>query len=189
MLEELGEPYGIEWLAYGPEGTRSDAYLAVNPMGKLPALTHAGKVITETPAICAYLAARFPEKGLIPSSNEPGLADYYRWLFFAAGPLEQSITVNAMGWVVPEDRKGTVGFGSHEEVLHALGLAVQQSTYVCGEQFTAADVYLASHLSWGMLFGGVPKRAEFESYVARATDRPAYRRADQINEDRLAAVS
>ena len=186
MLEELAEPYDIQWLDYGPEGTKSDAYLAVNPMGKLPAITHGGKSVTETPAICAYLAARFPEKKLLPAVDDPGLADYYRWLFFAAGPLEQSISAKSLGWTVPEESKGTVGFGSHEEVLEAIELALQQGTYVCGDQFTAADVYLASHLSWGMLFGGVDKRQSFEDYVARATDRPAYRNANQINEERMA---
>ena len=186
MLEELAEPYEIQWLAYGPDGTRSDAYLAINPMGKLPAITHGGRPVTETPAICAYLAARYPEKNLIPAAGDPGLADYYRWLFFAAGPLEQSVTAKSFGWAVPEERKGTVGFGSHEEVLDAIELALQQGSYICGSQFTAADVYLASHLSWGMAFGGVDKRQQFEDYVALATDRPAYRKANQINEERLA---
>ncbi|MCB1670149.1 MAG: glutathione S-transferase family protein [Pseudomonadales bacterium] len=189
MLEELNEPYQIQWLDYGPAGTRSEAYLAVNPMGKIPAITHAGIVVTETPAILAYLAARFPDKGLYPGVGAPGLANYYRWLFFAAGPLEQSITASAMGWEVPTDRKGTVGFGSHGEVLNAIGLALQQGPYVCGEQFTAADVYLASHLHWGMTFGGIPRQPDFESYVARATDRPAYHKANQINEDRLVATA
>lgn len=186
MLEEIAEPYDIQWLAYGPEGTRSDTYLAVNPMGKLPAITHGGRAITETPAICAYLAARFPDKNLQPAAVDPGLAEYYRWLFFAAGPLEQSITAKSMDWVVPEERKGTVGFGSHAEVLDAIEGALQQGAYICGEQFTAADVYLASHLSWGMLFGGVDKRQKFEEYVALATDRPAYHKANEINEARLA---
>lgn len=189
MLEEVGQPYQIEWLEYGPTGTKSAAYLAVNPMGKLPAITHNGRAVTETPAICAYLAAAFPERGLVPAAGVPGLADYYRWLFFAAGPLEQSITANAMGWEVSAERKGTVGFGSHQEVLDAIELALHQGPYVCGEQFTAADVYLASHLSWGMLFGGVPNRPVFEAYVARATDRPAYRAANQLNEQRLAATT
>ena len=186
MLEELAEPYDIQWLSYGPEGTKSDDYLAVNPMGKLPAITHGGRSVTETPAICAYLAARFPEKKLLPAVDDPGLADYYRWLFFAAGPLEQSISAKSLGWTVPEESKGTVGFGSHEEVLQAIELALQPGPYICGDQFTAADVYLASHLSWGMLFGGVDKRQSFEDYVARATDRPAYRKANQINEERMA---
>jgi len=186
MLEEIAEPYTIQWLEYGPAGTRSDAYLAVNPMGKLPAISHGGRAVTETPAICAYLAARFPDKKLYPGSSDPGLTDYYRWLFFAAGPLEQSITANAMGWTVPAERKGTVGFGSHEEVLAAIEQALQRGPFVCGDQFTAADVYLASHLNWGMAFGGVDKRPVFEEYVARATDRPAYHKANQINEERLA---
>lgn len=189
MLEELAEPYAIQWLDYGPEGTKSADYLAINPMGKLPAITHDAKIVTETPAICAYLAARFPEKKLIPPTTDPGLADFYRWLFFAAGPLEQSITAGSLGWTVPEERKATVGFGSHEEVLSVIESALQQGSYLCGSDFTAADVYVASHLSWGMAFGTVDKRQRFEEYVALATDRPAYRQANQINEERLAQIS
>jgi len=188
MLEELGEPYDIEWLDYGPDGTRSAAFLAINPMGKIPTITHRGTVVTETPAICAYLAAGFPDKRLIPAVNDPALADFYRWLFFAAGPLEQSVTARAMGWSVPEERRGTVGFGSHEEVVNAIEVALRDRQYVCGDQFTAADVYLASHLSWGMVFGGVEKRRLFEDYVARATERPAFHAANRINEERLAEV-
>lgn len=186
MLEELDEPYETVWLDYGPQGTRSADYLAINPMGKIPALSHGGSVVTETPALCAYLAARFPEKKLIPAADDPGLAAFFRWLFFAAGPLEQTITARSMGWEVPEEGKATVGFGSHGEVLDAITQAVKNTPYVCGDGFTAADVYLASHLNWGMGFDTVEKRPEFVDYVARATDRPAYREANRINEEKLA---
>ena len=185
MMEELAEPYETVWLDYGANGTKSSEYVAINPMGKIPALKHLGEIVTEAPAICTYLAVRFPGKNLIPSIDDPNLTRFYRWLYFAAGPLEQSVTAKSLNWVVPEERKGTIGFGSHNEVLDALELALSPGPYVCGDQFTAADVYLGSHLDWGMAFGGVDKRPLFEKYVERLNSRPALKRANQINEKKL----
>jgi len=187
MLEELGEPYETVWLDYGT-GTKSEAYLAINPMGKIPALKHFGGVITEVAAICTYLAARFPEKRLIPAVDDPNLASFYRWLYFAAGPIEQSATAKSLGWVVSEERKKSVGFGSHEEVLDAMEIALTPGPYVCGDQFTAADVYFGSHVIWGMDFGNVEKRPLFEEYAERLTARPASQCANQINEAKLNQV-
>jgi glutathione S-transferase len=181
MLEELGLPYDTVWLDYGPP-MKSLEYLAVNPMGKVPALKHGAAVVTETPAICAYLADRFPAQNLIPPVNDPRRADFYRWLFFAAGPLEAATTAKSMGWDVPKEKSGFIGFGSYSETLHALEAALQPGPYICGEQFTAADVYIGSSLGWGMMFGTIDKRPVFENYVARLHARPAPVRANQINE-------
>ena len=185
MLEELGEPYDTVWVEYG-SGTKSPEYLAINPMGKVPTLKHNGVVVTETPAICTYLAVAFPEKNLIPAPHDPKLANFFRWMFFAAGPVEASVTAKAVGWEVPADKKATVGFGSHEEVLAALELAVKPGPFICGNRFSAVDVYLGSHLSWGMQFGGIEKRPVFEEYVQRLTSRPAFQRVQQICADKLA---
>jgi glutathione S-transferase len=186
MLEELGEPYDIVWLEFG-SGTKSPEYLAINPMGKVPSLKHNGVVVTETPAICTYLAVAYPEKNLIPAPQDPKLANFFRWMFFAAGPVEASVTVNAMGWKVPDDKKGTVGFGSHEEVLAALELAVKPGPFICGNRFSAVDVYLGSHLMWGMQFGGIEKRPSFTTYAERLMARPAYQRVNQICSEKMAA--
>lgn len=184
MMEELGEPYATVWLEYG-SGTKSPEYLAVNPMGKIPALKHGNAVITETAAICTYLADRFPEKNLIPPHGSPARAAFYRWLFFAAGPLEMVVTSAAFGWQVPEGKSMMVGFGSTGDALRALELALTPGPFICGEQFTAADVYVGSQLGFGMMFGGIEKRPLFEAYVARVNTRPAALRASQINEARL----
>jgi glutathione S-transferase len=187
MLEEIGLPYDTMWLEFGPQ-MKSAAYLAVNPMGKVPALRHGEVIVTETAAICAYLADRFPERGLIPPPGDPARGAWFRWLFFAAGPLETAVAVKAMGWDVPAEKGAFLGFGSYRETLDALEGAVAATPYLCGEQFTAADVYVGAHLGWGMMFGTIDKRPAFETYVARLDARPAAQRADRLNEAQLNAA-
>ncbi|MDD2660111.1 MAG: glutathione S-transferase family protein [Methylococcales bacterium] len=184
MLEEIGLPYETVWLEFGP-AMKSREYLKVNPMGKVPALRHGCVVVTETPAICAYLADRFPEKNLIPPSGHPARAAYFRWMFFAAGPLELAITAKSFNWQVPENRGGFAGFGSYKAALKTLEKALMPGPYICGEQFTAADVYVGSQLVWGMMSGIIEKRPLFEAYVGRLQARPAAGRANLINEEFL----
>lgn len=181
MLEEVGQPYRTELLDYGTT-MKAPAYLAVNPMGKVPAIKHGDMVVTEAGAICAYLADAFPQAGLAPPPTSPLRAPYYRWLFFAAGPIEQAVSVKSMGWELPEDRKMMVGFGCMSDVLDAVERALTGREYVAGETFTAADLYLGSHLGWGMQFGSIEKRPVFEAYVARLHARPAAQRAVQIDD-------
>ncbi len=187
MLEEVGQPYTTVWVGYGPE-MKTAAYLAVNPMGKVPALRDGEAVVTEAAAICAYLADRFPQAGLAPDPASRERAAYLRWLFFAAGPLEQATTAHALGWQVPEGRGGMVGFGSLGRTLDALEGAVSGGPYLCGERFTAADVYVGSSLGWGLMFGTIEKRPAFEAYVARVQARPAAQRVQQINQARIDAT-
>jgi glutathione S-transferase len=184
MLEELGEPYDTRWIEYGAE-MKSAEYLAVNPMGKVPAVTHKGKVITECPAICAYLAGAFPEKNLQPQSGDPALADYYRWLFFAAGPLEQAITMNNLKLETSEESSRTFGFGTYEATVNTLETALQNGPYICGEQFTAADVYVGSHVYWGIQFGTLEKRESFAAYAERLLQRPALQSMQALNQARM----
>lgn len=189
MLEELAEPYETVWLDYGP-AMKSPEYLAINPMGKVPALRDGDVVVTESAAICAYLADRFPDKGLAPPVGATGgaaRAAYFRWMFFSAGPLEMATSARALGWQVPEGRSVMVGFGSYAQTMDALETALQPGPHVCGEHFSAADVVLGSALGWGMLFGTVDKRAAFEAYVARLQQRAAYQRANALNEARAPA--
>lgn len=183
MLEEVGRPYRAEVMEFGPP-MKVDAYRAVNPMGKVPALRHGSTVVTETAAICAYLADAFPEAGLAPPLAERG--SYYRWLFFAAGPVEAATSIKALGFEVPKERRGMVGFGTLERVLSTLEEAVSQSDYITGPRFTAADVYVGAQLGWGLQFGTIDKRPAFEQYVARVQSRPAAQRARQLDDALLA---
>ena len=184
MMEEVGQPYETRWVKWGPEGNKSADFLAVNPMGKLPALRHDGKVVTEAAAICLYLADAFPDAGLKPGSE--GLADYYRWMLFAAGPIEQAITTKAMGWEVSADRKSTLGFGDFEDAVGALEAMLKDRKFVCGDVFTAADVYVGSQVDWGMLFGTMPTRPAFEGYAERLRGRKAYKTCKDVNAAKVA---
>ncbi|MFO1273509.1 MAG: glutathione S-transferase family protein [Rubrivivax sp.] len=157
MMEEVGEPYDTVWLDYGST-MKAPEYLAVNPMGKVPALRDGDTVVTESAAICGYLADRFPAKGLAPAVGSTARAAYFRWMFFTAGPLEMATTAKALGWAVPEGRSVMVGFGSYERTMDALATALRPGLFVCGEQFSAADVVLGSALAWGLMFGTVEKR-------------------------------
>ena len=188
MLEEVAEPYETVWLEY-KTSIKSPEYLAINPMGKVPALTHLGSVITEAAAICTYLAAIFPEKNLIPARENPKLADYYRWMFFAAGPFEMAVTTHAHKWPVTEENSRSLGFGSYAETIDTIELAIATGPHICGEQFTAADVYVGMHLDFGMQFGNIAKRDSFEEYVSRLRLRPAHQRANQICEERTESVN
>jgi glutathione S-transferase len=187
MLEEVGQPYRAELLEYGTT-MKAPEYLAINPMGKVPALRHGDTVVTECAAICCYLADAFPEVGLAPAPRDRLRGPYYRWLFFAAGPLEAATTNKAFGLEVPAERKGMAGYGSLADVLAVLEAALSGREYLVGERFTAADVYLGAHIAWGMSFGAIEKRPAFERYVARLSTRPAAVRAREID-DALVAES
>lgn len=179
MLEEVGAPYETRLLAYGPE-MKSAAFLAVNPMGKVPAITHGDAIVTECAAICAYLADAFPQAGLAPPPADR--AAYYRWLFFAAGPLEAAVTNRGLGLEIPQDRRVMVGYGDYALAIDALEHALSRGSYVAGDGFTAADVYVGSHVGWGLEFGPIESRPVFAEYAARATDRPAWRRARELDD-------
>jgi glutathione S-transferase len=185
MLEEIGRPYRTELLDYGTT-MKAPAYLAVNPMGKVPALRHGDTVITETAAICAYLADAFPETGLAPAPGDRLRGPYYRWMFFGAGPLEAAWTNQALGFVVPEGREVMAGYGSFADVINTLENTVSQGDYIVGDRFTAADVYLGSQIGWGMAFGSIEKRPAFERYWQRIGTRPAALRAKDIDDALMA---
>jgi glutathione S-transferase len=183
MLEEIGQPYRTELLDYDTT-MKAPAYLAINPMGKVPAIRHGETVVTESAAICAYLADASPQTGLAPPPDDPLRGPYYRWLFFAAGPLEAAVSDKAMGFVVPPERERMMGYGRLEHVIDTLEAAVSRGEYLVGDSFTAADVYVGSHIGFGMQFGTIDKRPAFERYWQRLSARPAHRRANEID-DRL----
>ncbi|MEP6609313.1 MAG: glutathione S-transferase family protein [Burkholderiaceae bacterium] len=183
MLEELGEPYETVILEFGST-MKSPQYLAINPMGKVPAIKHDDVIVTEAAAICAYLADSFPSSNLAPPASERRRGAYYRWMFFAAGPVEAAVTNKSLGFV--SDKKGMLGYGSYEDTLLALEQHVKSNTYICGDQFTAADVYVGSQIGWGLMFGTIDKRLAFSDYVARLRSRPAAVRAAEL--DDVAAI-
>ena len=121
MMEEVGRPYRTVYLGFGPP-MHTPEYLRLNPMGKVPTLVHGATVVTECAAVCAYLADAFPEAGLAPEPARRGA--YYRWLFFAAGPLEAAVTNQALGVEVPEARRGMVGYRPLPQVVDALETAI-----------------------------------------------------------------
>ena len=179
MLEETGAAYRTEVLEYGPM-MKSEAFLAVNPMGKVPAIRHRGTVVTEAAAICAYLADAFPEAGLAPPAGDRGA--YYRWLFFAAGPLEAATTNRFLGFEPPADQRSMVGYGTFEAVMDTLERAVAGGGYIAGGCFSAADVYVGSHVGWGLQMGTIEARPAFADYWSRLQGRDARRRAEEIDD-------
>lgn len=178
MLEETGAKYRTEVVDYAST-MKSEPYLSVNPMGKVPAIVHGGRVVTECAAICAYLAEAFPTAGLAPRPEER--ADYYRWLFFAAGPLEQAVTNHHAKFDPTPEQGRMFGYGSYDLVVDVLERAVKAHPYIAGDRFTAADVYVGSGIGWGTQFGTLPKREAFLAYWQRLTGRDAYKRADEID--------
>ena len=178
MLEEIGAPYETVLLEYGTT-MKSAEYMAINPMGKVPAIIHKGTVVTEAPAICAYLAEALPDAGLKPDSD--GLADYFRWLFFAAGPIEAAFSNQAAGFVPPEDKRAMFGYGHFDLAIETLEGAVTGKRFIAGNSFSAADVYVGSMINFLMMFGLLAPRPGFTDYVSGLTERPAYIRAKAID--------
>ena len=179
MLEEVGQPYDTEILTYG--GTlKDDAYKAVNPMQKIPAIAHKGKVVTEVAAICLYLADAFPDAGLAPPMTDR--ADYYRWTLFASGPIEQAFTNKSMGWEPAADKQAMAGYGSFERAVDTLEQAVTGKRFIANDKFSAADVVIGSQIGFMLMFGVLEPRPAFTAYVASVTDREAYRRGKQMDE-------
>ena len=189
MLEEVGQPYDTELLTY--DGTlKGDAYKAINPMQKIPAIVHRGKAVTEVAAICLYLADAFPDAGLAPPLADR--ADYYRWTLFAAGPIEQAFTNKSMGWEPAADKQAMVGYGSFDRAIDTLERAVAGKPYIAGDRFSAADVVVGSQIGFMLMFGLLEKRPAFTDYAARlasVTDRDAYCRGKQLDEAAAAALT
>ena len=179
MLEETGAAYRTEVIEYGPM-MKSEAYLAVNPMGKVPAVRRGDTVVTEAAAICAWLADVFPEAGLAPPAGDRGA--WYRWLFFAAGPLEAAVTNRFLGFEPPADQQGMVGYGTFDAVMDTLERAVSGGGWIAGERFSAADVYVGSHIGWGLQMGTIEARPAFAAYWSRLEGRDARRRAEAIDD-------
>jgi glutathione S-transferase len=183
MLEEVGQPYRTELLDFG--SIKTPDYLAINPMGKVPAIKHGDTVVTEGAAICAYLADAFPQAGLAPPLDDRGA--YYRWLFFAAGPIEAATTNKSLGFEVKPEGERMAGYGNLMTVLDAMESAVSDTAYVAGDAFSAADVYFGSQIGFGLRFGSIDPRPAFQAYWDRISSRPAAKRANEIDDALISA--
>jgi glutathione S-transferase len=186
MLEEIGEPYDIHLLSMQRGTNREPAYLAINPMGKVPALRHGDAIITEVAAVCCYLADAFPKAGLNIPLGDAKRGPYLKWLFFGPGSLEGAVMDRAYPRA-GEPRRAALGYGDFDTTMDVVARAVTPGPFLMGEKFTAADVVIGSNLRWATMFKLIPERKEFTDYVARFVDRPAVKRA-QAKDDELAKV-
>ena len=176
MLEEVGQPYEVVYLDYATT-MKQPPYIAINPMGKVPALVHNGRIVTEYAAICAYLADAFPQAGLVPADRSA----YYRWLFFGSGPLEAIVISTSLGQAIPAEAKGQVGYRDMKTTLDVLEARLTESRYLAGDEFSAADVATGSQIGFGLRFGTIEARPTLVDYWARVSARPAHQRAQHAD--------
>ena len=186
MLEEVGQPYDTEILDYATT-LKGDAYAKINPMQKIPAIVHDGNIVTEVAAICLYLADAFPAAGLAPPRGER--ADYYRWTFFAAGPIEAAFSNKSVGWEPDAAKQRMFGYGSFERAVDTLEQAVTGKRFIAGDQFSAADVVVGSQIGFMLMFKLLEPRPAFTSYIASVTDRDACRRGKQLDQEAAETMS
>jgi glutathione S-transferase len=183
MLEEVGQPYDTRILGYGTS-MKNPAYLAINPMGKVPAIVHKGKTVTEVAAICCYLADAFPKAGLAPPPGER--ADYYRWIFFTSGPIEAAFSNKAAGWEPSPERQRMFGYGNYDLAVDTLEKGISAGPFIASDRFSAADLFVGAMINFMLSFKLLPEREAFIDYARRMTDRPAYVRAQQLDQEALA---
>jgi glutathione S-transferase len=176
MLEEVNAPYEIKVVDFEKKEHKSADFLAINPMGKIPAIVHRGTVVTECAAICAYLADAFPAAGLAPATDDPKRGTYLRWLFFGAACVEPAIIDQLFSRPAPS-RPSALGYGNFADTLNTLEKAISPGPFILGERFSAADVYMGSAIGWGLMMKAVEPRPVFGAYLGRVGQRPAYQRA------------
>jgi glutathione S-transferase len=176
MLEEVEAPYEPKILDFEKREHKSPEYLAINPMGKLPAIVHRGVVVTETPAIITYLADTFASGRLAPKLDDPKRGTYLRWMFFGAGCVDPAIMEKMLNRA-PVERTGALGYGTYEDTLNALEKAITPGPYILGDTFSAVDLYIGSQIGFGLMTKSLEPRPSFQAYAARVTERPAFQRA------------
>jgi glutathione S-transferase len=180
MLEEVGVPYDLRVLDLQAGDQLKPAFLAINPMGKVPTIEHDGVVITEVGAICTYLADAFPAAGLAPPVNDPVRGPYLRWMFFQGNCLEPAIVDHALKR--EPGNRAMMPYGDYETAVGALEKAIERGPWFLGDRYSAADVYVGSAITWGLQFKLLPERDTFKRYAARLAERPARQRAVAIDE-------
>lgn len=176
MLEEVGAPYTVKLINFEKGDHKRPEFLALNPMGKLPTIQHGTTVVTEAAAICAYLADTFPKANLAPATNSPERGTYYRWMFFGAGCIEPAM-IDRLFNRPQIDRPSALGYGSYDDTLHALEVALKPGPFILGDRFSAADVYVGSQLMWGMRMKGIEARPAFQKYTGALMERPAFKKS------------
>ena len=180
LMEEAGLPYERVKLDLAAGEHKRPAFLAVNPMGKVPALENGAAKVAESAALCAYVADLAPASGLAPPIGDPDRGRWLHWLFFSAACIEPAYMQKAMGWTI--DRPSMAGWGGYEAVMDVLDAAVAPGPWLLGDRFTAADVMVGTDLHFGVrLFKFVESRPNFEAYIDRCEARPAFQRAAAIN--------
>ena len=177
MLEELGQPYDVKLIKLSEGDNLKPDFLAINPMGKVPALAHKGTVITEAAAICTYLADEFPQAKLNVPVGTPARGVYLKWLFFGPGCVEPAM-IDRAAPRKEEARRGMLGYGTFDTTMDTVAGAIAKGPWLMGGQFTAADVIVGSTIRWGTMFKLIPERPEFTAYLARMAARPAAQRAE-----------
>jgi glutathione S-transferase len=187
MLEEVGAPYRLEFIDFQKGEHKKPAFLAVNPMGKLPAIMHRGIIVTETGAICAYLADAFPAAGLAPRWDEPARGTYLRWMFFGAGCVDSALIDRMLARPAPEN-SSALGYGRYEDVVDTLEKAITPGPYILQQRFSAADVYIGSQIGFGMMTKSLDPRPSFQGYLARLSQRAAYKRFQEQSEKLVAQM-
>jgi glutathione S-transferase len=185
MLEEVGEPYETEILEYGST-MKAEPYLSINPMGKVPAIRHGDKVVTEVAAICCYLADAFPAANLAPPPSDR--AAYYRWIFFTSGPVEAAFSNKAAGWEPTPEKQRMFGYGNYDVAIATLEKAISEKQYIAADHFTAADLFVGANVNFMLQFKLLEPKPVFTDYAARMTDRDAYRRARDIDGRLIAEI-
>jgi glutathione S-transferase len=187
MLEEVGQPYRLELMDFSKGEHKQPGFLAINPMGKVPALVHRGAAVTETGAICAYLADAFPAAGLAPPLDSPQRGTYYRWMFFAAGCLEPAM-IDRMLDRPPSDKRSSMGYGCYDDTVNVLEKVVTQGPFILGDRFSAVDVYIGSQMGFAMRMKSLESRPAFGAYLARVSERPAFKRTMEQSDKYVAQL-
>ena len=188
MLEEVGQPYDIKLLKLSAGDNMKPDYLAINPMGKVPALRHGDTVITELAAICTYLADEFPDQKLNVPTGTTKRGVYLKWLFFGPGCLEPAV-IDRAAPRKEEARRAMLGYGDFDTTMNVLARAVEKGPWLMGDQFTAADVVIGANIRWGMIFKMIPERKEFVDYAARIAARPGALRAEAKDKELTAKAA
>ena len=178
LMEETGQPYERVLTDISTGAQRTPEYLAINPMGKVPAIKDGDATMAEAAAICAYVAERYPDAKLAPPVSDPRRAKYLYWLFYGPGCIEPAIVQLA---TKIEMNPVAAGWGDAQRVVDVLDGALQKGPWLLGEDFSAADIVIGSGLNFGVrLFKMIPSRPSFEAYVARCMARPAFQRAEKL---------
>jgi glutathione S-transferase len=185
MLEELGQPYDMQVLDLSKREHKTPEFLAINPMGRVPVLRHGDQYISESVAICAYLADAFPEVGLSIPLGHKDRGRYLQWILFGPGTMEPAIIWKAAGDANAEYQP----FASIDDVAATLAGAVRGRQFLVADRFTTADVIIGSGVMWGTsLMPVLPKLPELENYWRGLEGRPAWQRTKQIFESHIAAT-